>query len=103
LVDKFYREYMRSKKWANKRQAVFAKYGKRCYACGKAPKVLHVHHLSYEHFGNEYLSELRPLCVPCHREITRLEKRAGRRKDRLLIFNIYVARKRAIRPKTRKK
>lgn len=79
MVTRFYKSYLKSERWTRKRQQVFAHYGKRCYACRKAAKVLHVHHLSYVHLGNEPLTDLIPLCVPCHKEVTRRYRRNRRR------------------------
>lgn len=79
MVTRFYREYLKSKRWKDKRQQVFAHYGKRCYACRKTAKVLHCHHLSYAHLGNEPIKDLIPLCVPCHKALTKIYKRNRRR------------------------
>lgn len=39
----------------------------RCQDCGKPSSTLEVHHLNYERFGRERMSDLRVLCVPCHK------------------------------------
>ena len=78
-ITRAYKEYLKSKRWQAKRQQVFAHYGKKCYACGKRPKVLHVHHVTYERLGHEDIKDLMPLCVPCHRELTRIYRRNRRR------------------------
>jgi 5-methylcytosine-specific restriction endonuclease McrA len=79
MVTKAYIDYIKSERWKRKRQAVFRHYGKRCYACRKYAKVLHVHHLTYARLGKESIKDLIPLCVPCHKEVTRLYRRNRRR------------------------
>ena len=79
MVTKAYKDYLKSARWQVKRQQVFAFYGKRCYACYKRAKVLHVHHLTYARLGRENMRDLIPLCVPCHKEVTRIYKRNRRR------------------------
>jgi predicted HNH restriction endonuclease len=79
MVTLAYRNYLRSQKWQKKRQEVFAHYGKKCYACGKRPKVLHVHHMTYARLGREAIGDLIPLCVPCHKELTRIYRSNRRR------------------------
>jgi 5-methylcytosine-specific restriction endonuclease McrA len=79
MVTRAYINYIKSERWQKKRQEVFAYYGKRCYACHKTPKVLHVHHLNYARLGRETMADLIPLCVPCHKEVTRIYKRNRRR------------------------
>ena len=68
MVTEAYRAYLKSDKWKAKRQAVFKHYGKRCYACRKQAKVLHVHHLTYERLGNEAMSKLGVDGEPIYRE-----------------------------------
>lgn len=40
--------------------------GHRCQDCGRPSPSLEVHHLNYERFGHERMSDLRVLCTPCH-------------------------------------
>jgi 5-methylcytosine-specific restriction endonuclease McrA len=98
MVTNFYRSYLKSDAWKKKRQQVFAYYGKRCYACRKAPKVLHVHHLTYARLGRESVKDLIPLCVPCHREVTKVYKR-NRRRGLSRVTMEFVKFKRAEVPK----
>lgn len=79
MVTQFYKTYLKSDAWKAKRQEVFRTYGKRCYACRKAPKVLHVHHVDYSRLGHEAMGDLIPLCVPCHKEVTKIYRRSRRR------------------------
>lgn len=57
--------YYVSEEWFAKRQLVFKRSAGMCEGCGIA-KADQVHHMSYEHFGNEFLWELEAVCVPCH-------------------------------------
>lgn len=95
MVNDFYKAYLKSDRWKKKRQQVFTHYGKRCYACRIAPRILHVHHLTYDRLGRENISDLIPLCVPCHKEITRLYRTpGGRQKGNRRVTMEFVRRKR---------
>lgn len=74
-----YKRYIKSERWKRKRQQVFAHYGKRCYACRKRVRILHVHHRSYRNLTREPMSDLIPLCIKCHKEITDYHRRNRRR------------------------
>lgn len=52
------------------RPAVLRRCGGICQGCG-IRKAVHVHHVTYEHFGNEFLFELIGLCEECHARIHR--------------------------------
>lgn len=72
---------MKSPAWKRKREQTFNHYGKKCYACGSRRGPLHIHHLTYARFGGrEIMADLRPLCQPCHRAVTRLHWKMGKRK-----------------------
>lgn len=64
----FYREYLRSETWENKRQQRLKMDGLQCQICGTG-KNLHVHHITYEHFGAEPMQDLITVCDNCHRKI----------------------------------
>lgn len=57
--------YMASREWALKREAVRRRSKDRCERCGQRPMDA-VHHLTYEHFGDEPLEDLQAVCDPCH-------------------------------------
>lgn len=80
-------------------------YGKKCFACGSRRGPLHIHHLTYVRLGNEQLRDLRPLCVPCHREVTALHWKMGKRKvNGEIVFATFMKMKRqGTRPPKRKK
>ena len=61
-----YEEYLQSEKWQAKRREVFATSKHRCRACFSRRYVLHVHHMTYAHLGDEPLSDLVILCSVCH-------------------------------------
>lgn len=66
LKDK-YNEYLRSDKWALKRQQKAQEQNFRCEICDKfLVKGFHIHHKTYKNFGNEKLSDLQFLCEECH-------------------------------------
>lgn len=57
--------YMQSEEWKLKRASALTAAGHQCQQCG-AQDRLHVHHLSYERFGNEQPEDLQVLCRLCH-------------------------------------
>lgn len=67
-----YSAYLKSDAWKAKRAAVIFRDQGRCQAekngakCGKRHKI-EVHHLTYQRFGNEKLSDLVCLCAGCHK------------------------------------
>jgi 5-methylcytosine-specific restriction endonuclease McrA len=61
-----YNLYLKSKEWRDKRKDVLARDGDRCIFCF-SDNDLHVHHLTYENFKNEPLSDLVTLCSVCHK------------------------------------
>jgi len=79
MISEGYRKYLRSKKWAKKRNECFAYYGKRCRACGKTTGPIQVHHMDYSRLGNESMQDIIPLCIKCHREVTKIYRRNRRR------------------------
>lgn len=64
-----YREYINSSKWKKKCEEKKKSVGDKCEKCGrdKYMRKLTVHHLTYEHFGNEPLEDLEVLCNICHK------------------------------------
>jgi 5-methylcytosine-specific restriction endonuclease McrA len=63
-----YNAYIKSFKWKKKKIEFYQQYKRKCQGCGKVNDI-HVHHRSYEHFGNEFLHELRAVCSKCHKKI----------------------------------
>jgi hypothetical protein len=60
-----YDEYLRSSEWTEKRHRVLNRCHNICEGCGKN-KAVQVHHLSYQHYRNEFLFELVGICKKCH-------------------------------------
>lgn len=65
-----YVEYLRSPAWRQLRQRALEAAGYRCQRCGisKWSSVLEVHHLTYDRFKRERLSDLMVLCERCHQK-----------------------------------
>ena len=70
--QKVYRRYLASDAWQRRRSRVLQRAGGRCEGCGEHPAT-EVHHLTYDHVGDEFLFELVALCSECHRRIHGLE------------------------------
>ncbi len=62
-----YKRYMKSNKWYTKRNNVKKRANNICENCNNN-LVQEIHHLSYENFGNEPLTDLQGLCSDCHKE-----------------------------------
>ncbi len=62
-----YQQYTRSPYWKEVRAAKLAQVGEKCEWCDKT-KSLTIHHLTYEHRGNEleHLDDLVVACRSCH-------------------------------------
>lgn len=63
-----YRAYISSPEWETVRQQRLEIDGRRCTGCGDdgTHSPLEVHHLTYERFGHERLTDLLTLCRLCH-------------------------------------
>lgn len=57
--------YMASRAWYLRKQALALRSNGRCERCGNG-KYEVAHHLTYAHFGAEFLNELQALCRACH-------------------------------------
>lgn len=60
-----YSEYLQSPLWKRKREHVLRRDRNLCQRCLEK-EATEVHHLTYEHWGNELTSELISLCHDCH-------------------------------------
>jgi 5-methylcytosine-specific restriction endonuclease McrA len=74
---RWYNAYLESPEWAKRRALVLRR------ALGKCEAILssrcwgsanQVHHLTYEHVGNEPLFELVAICEACHEGITEMDR-----------------------------
>lgn len=63
-----YDAHLLSPEWAELRRRVFSRAAGLCEGCRRRPPV-QVHHLTYEHMGNEFLWELAAVCLECHRRV----------------------------------
>ena len=61
-----YHQYLASREWAIKREAVKRRAEGLCERCWALPMTA-VHHKTYEHVGHEPLEDLQAICGPCHR------------------------------------
>jgi 5-methylcytosine-specific restriction endonuclease McrA len=61
----WYNDYLQSEQWQEKRCLVFKRANFLCEGC-RRNRAIHVHHLSYEHVGDEFLWELVAICEGCH-------------------------------------
>ena len=58
-------QYLQSNEWKVLKQTKLNQADYKCELCS-SPYNLHLHHLTYERLGNEYLSDLSILCSECH-------------------------------------
>ena len=63
-----YDKYLSSKEWSDKRKLVFNRANNLCEGCLSNPAE-EVHHINYEHVGNEFLFELVAVCSSCHNRL----------------------------------
>lgn len=68
-----YADYLRSSHWKRLKLEYRASNLPQECVCGEAD--VHLHHLTYERIGAERLSDLTPLCGPCHSMVHVLEFR----------------------------
>jgi 5-methylcytosine-specific restriction endonuclease McrA len=61
----WYNDYLQSEQWQERRRLVFKRANFLCEGC-RRNRAIHVHHLSYEHVGDEFLWELVAICEACH-------------------------------------
>jgi hypothetical protein len=84
-----YIEYMNSARWAWRREEEISRANGRCERCGadEADVTLQVHHLTYEHLGNEEPGELQVLCVACHEIADRERAQKTHRRAATALYN----------------
>lgn len=63
-----YEAYLSSEPWREKRALVMKRAAGLCEGCGLRPAI-QAHHVTYKHLTNEFLWELRAVCVECHKRI----------------------------------
>jgi hypothetical protein len=62
-----YSAYLKTDTWKKKRALVLDRADGMCEGCG-VNYAVQVHHLTYEHLGDEFLWELKAVCLRCHRK-----------------------------------
>jgi hypothetical protein len=68
LLLEQYNDYMQSPKWKRQRDNRMAIDNNECKLCFSKVN-LHVHHITYDNFGNEPMKELITVCKSCHETI----------------------------------
>lgn len=63
-----YEKYLVSPKWQERRKKVLSRAAGLCEGC-RENAATQVHHLSYEHVGDEFLFELVAVCDACHEKL----------------------------------
>lgn len=91
-----YTKYIKSERWKAKRELYWAKNGRWCRACGGTDNLI-VHHMTYDHFMREPLTDLMGLCYADHKEVHRLHRASGRRVDLRTITLRYVSQTRLLK------
>ena len=64
----WYKTYLQSEDWFEKRRLVFERCDGWCEGCG-VKRSIQVHHKTYQNVGNEFLFELLGVCKDCHERI----------------------------------
>lgn len=82
MQTEFYKKYMRSKEWEQKRQQRLEIDNHKCAMCdrpeSKCKDGLQMHHITYERLEDEnVLTDLVSLCSACH---VKIHKYYGRRR-----------------------
>lgn len=62
-----YLDYLHSPTWRVRAAQIRGRADFHCENCGRDDLPLEVHHLTYQHVGDESPEELLALCPPCHR------------------------------------
>ena len=75
-----YDKYIKSAQWRNISDLLKKQAGYLCAHCRHSSTTLEVHHLTYERFGHERMSDLVVLCKPCHEAADK--KRVAQREAR---------------------
>lgn len=62
-----------SPKWLAIRDRIFSRSGGMCEGCGTR-RASQVHHLTYQHLGDEFLWELVAVCRECHERVHDIDR-----------------------------
>ena len=73
LQSEFYKKYMRSKEWEEKKQERMRIDNYSCVMCGRGRehcRTLQVHHITYKNLGHENVyTDLCTVCGSCHKKL----------------------------------
>lgn len=72
-----YDRYIESAEWKAFRQRYFKKMPKTCLACEGQSRIT-LHHITYDRFGREKLTDVVPLCFDCHEKLHRHHTKSNR-------------------------
>jgi hypothetical protein len=76
-----YQAYLSSAEWAQKRRTFrtwwIQTYGSWGCAVCRTSANLNVHHLTYDRFGHEAMTDLLPVCAACHQQIHAQARRSA--------------------------
>ena len=75
---KKYEAYLHSPEWQALRRKTLERARGLCEGCRERPAT-EVHHLTYDHVGEEMLWDLVATCEPCHAKCTRLDRERRQR------------------------
>jgi len=67
-----YEDHLASDKWKNLRRQVISREQGICQGC-RQNQIQDIHHMSYDHLGDELLFELIGLCRECHKKTHGIE------------------------------
>lgn len=67
-----HQEYLNTQTWKEKRKEILERDGYLCQACLKN-RASEVHHLTYDHFGDEPFFDLISVCRECHEKISMMD------------------------------
>lgn len=73
IMSKQYSDYLSSPQWLVRREAVLQRDEYICQACCERTAT-EVHHLTYDHLGNEPMFDLASVCHDCHEQITNMDR-----------------------------
>jgi hypothetical protein len=63
-----YESYLKSDHWKAFRTKYWNRHKNKCYCCGSTKKC-DLHHITYEHLGQERQKDVKPLCRSCHDKV----------------------------------
>lgn len=83
-LTEFYRKHLQSETWKMKRREVRRRSEGRCeqrWGGKRCPnRATEVHHITYDHLGDERLSEMMDVCRSCHEAIEQAKRDARKMK-----------------------